>query len=364
MNINELVALVGKSTPCLVMEREKMSSMLAVFEELFGRQYVNYAVKANADPSVLAFLAEHGAGFEISSTAELNSLTALSIVGTRMISATSIKTGEFIEAAAGIGVNYFVVDSDAEVKKVARYAPGSKVAVRLTVSNEGSAWPLDRKFGVDLRESIVLMEAARAAGLVVWGLSFHVGSQCTRVKTWEDAIAKARQCWQAARQRGITLKSLNIGGGFPIEYTQAVPSVTELARAILCIARREIPTIGEVLVEPGRALVGSAGTIVTSVIGKAKRADGNWLYLDVGVFTGLGEILGGIRYPMTTLQKGEPQNWKVAGPTCDSMDMISEEEWLPELDVGDKVLIGAAGAYTVVYASTFNGYPAPRVVCV
>lgn len=362
--MNELIALVGEATPCLVMKKEKMSGMLTTFTELFGRQYVYYAVKANADPSVLAFLADHGAGFEISSVAELNSLTALSVGGSRVISATSIKTGEFIEAAANIGVDYYVVDSNAEVEKVAAYAPGSKVAVRLAVSNEGSAWPLERKFGVDLQASIELIEAAHAAGLVVWGLSFHVGSQCTRVRTWEDAIAKARQCWQAARQRGIVLRSLNLGGGFPIEYTQAVPSVTELAHAILCIAKREIPGIDEVLVEPGRALVGASGTIVTSVIGKARREDGNWLYLDIGVFNGLAEILGGIRYPMTTLKKGERRKWKVGGPTCDSMDIISEEEWLPELDIGDKVLIPSAGAYTTVYASTFNGYPAPRVLCI
>lgn len=153
-------------------------------------------------------------------------------------------------------------------------------------------------------------------------------------------------------------------GGYPIEYTEAVPSIPELARVILSTARRQIPGADEILVEPGRALVGAAGTLVTSVIGKARREDGDWLYLDIGVFNGLAEILGGIRYPMTAPKRGELRRWKIAGPTCDSMDMISEEEWLPELDIGDKILIPAAGAYTTVYASTFNGYPAPRVLSI
>lgn len=210
--MNELITLVGNATPCLVMEKRTICSMLRTFTELFGQQYVYYAVKANADPSVLALLADHGAGFEISSTAELNCLTPLNIPGTRMISATSIKTGEFIKAAANAGLDYFVVDSQAELDKVATYAPGSKVAVRLTVSNEGSAWPLERKFGLGVQESVEILEGARTLGLVAWGLSFHVGSQCTRARTWEDAIARAHQCWQAAEERGIVLRSLNVGG--------------------------------------------------------------------------------------------------------------------------------------------------------
>lgn len=362
--MNELIALVGNATPCLIMDKGMMCRMLRTFTELFGQRYVHYAVKANSELSVLAFLADHGAGFEISSLAELNSLTPLNIPGTRMISATSIKTGEFIEAAANAGIDYFVVDSQAELEKVASYAPGSKVAVRLTVSNEGSAWPLERKFGLGVQESVEILEGARSLGLVAWGLSFHVGSQCIRVRTWEDAIAKARQCWQAAEERGIVLRSLNVGGGYPIEYTEAVPSIPELASVILSTARRQMPGADEILVEPGRALVGAAGTIVTSVIGKARREDGDWLYLDIGVFNGLAEVLGGIRYPMTALKRGELRKWKVAGPTCDSMDIISEEEWLPELNTGDKVLIPSAGAYTAVYASAFNGYPGPRVLCV
>ena len=348
-------------TPCLIMDHDKIIRILSVFIKHFGKDEVFYAVKANSDRSVLQLLKDNMANFEVSSCAELDLLQDMNVTGKRIISASPIKTKEFVRSASNLGVSYFVVDSIDELRKLATNAPGCQVVVRLTVPNKGSEWPLERKFGVAAGQAIGLLEEAREIGLKTWGFCFHVGSQCIRPDTWKEAIRKVALVWKQAEKKGISLHGLNVGGGFPIQYTHPVTSIDEIARVITSTIKDEIPAVKDVLVEPGRALVGEAGTIVTTVIGKSIRNNSRWLYLDAGVFNALTEVLGGIHYPVEALRQGRLLKWKVAGPTCDSMDIISEQELLPDLDIDDRVLFKSAGAYTTVYASTFNGYPIPPV---
>jgi len=352
------------TTPCLIMEQEKILEMLSVFVKHFGRESVFYAIKANSDIALLRLLNDNMANFEVSSCAELNVLHNMRIDGQRIISASPIKTKEFVKSAFKAGLNYFVADSVDEVRKIAAYAPSSSVVIRLTVSNKGSEWPLERKFGVATRQAIELLEEAQRLELATWGFSFHVGSQCNRPDTWKDAIRKVGFAWRIAEKKGIRLQGINIGGGFPIRYIHAVTAISEIAKIIFDSIKEEIPKVKTILVEPGRALVGEAGTIVATVIGKSIRNKERWLYVDAGVFNALTEILGGIHYPIEAQKQGKQYKWKVAGPTCDSMDIVSEQEWLPDLNIDDRVLFKSAGAYTTVYASTFNGYPIPPTILI
>lgn len=198
--------------------------------------------------------------------------------------------------AASYSVNYFAYDSFDEVDKMARFLPGCNVYVRLSVPNEGSEWPLSKKFGVEHDEATELLLYARGKGLNPVGITFHVGSQCTNIYNWNTALDKAKALWDIAERNGIRLNLLNIGGGYPIKYTKHVVEVDAIEKNVNNLIYEKFPHDVRIFIEPGRAVVGDAGIFVTSVLGKAKRADENWLYIDVGVFNGLMESVGGIKY--------------------------------------------------------------------
>jgi ornithine decarboxylase len=350
-------------TPLLLIDKRVIQQKYEEFHQEFKETTIYYALKANPDQGILKLLRELGSGFEVSSKEEFESLLQLDISPHKIISSNPVKDQGFIEAAYA-GVELFVFDSDAEVEKLSRFAPGSKVCVRLSVSNEGSEWPLNKKFGVEVEEAVELLKRAKMRGLRPEGITFHIGSQCIDPKSWVKAIEKAKVVWRLARDKGLELNILNIGGGFPIEYTKSVPSIREIAPLVQNTIRRLFSKDLEIIVEPGRALVGEAGILVGSVIGKAMREGGKWLYLDVGVFNGLMETIGGIKYPLMVAKDGEVGKWVLAGPSCDSFDVISSEEELPELEIGDRVYIMSAGAYTTAYASRFNGFPIPKTCLV
>ncbi|MFC1845835.1 type III PLP-dependent enzyme [Chloroflexota bacterium] len=353
--------LSDKATPYLAIESGKVVDTLKIFQQHFGAENVYYAVKANPDTALIALLQNNGCNFEVSSIPELELCTGPGVPASRIISAGTIKTPDFIRDAFKTGVKYFTADCVSEVEQIARQAPGSNLVVRLIVSNEGSEWPLTRKFGVTAEEAAGLLIKARESGLTPYGLSFHVGSQCTLAKTWEEAIVTASRAWEAAKQNNISLKSLNLGGGFPISYQKPVPPIEDIAATIHRSLKHKIPDAEEVLVEPGRALVGHAGTIVASVTAKAVRNKQRWLYLDIGVFNGLMESIGGIKYDYKVGRQGKPVKWVLSGPSCDSMDIIDKSVYLPDVEIGDHVFIRAAGAYTTAYASKFCGLPIPEI---
>ncbi len=258
-----------------------------------------------------------------------------------------------------------MVDSFTEVDKIARIAPRSRVYVRIVVPNEGSDWPLSKKFGVDVDLAVSILEYAQEKGLVPYGITFHVGSQCNNFRNWLIGIKRASELWQKAKAKGLRLQMLNIGGGIPVKYTYESLRVEDIAYYVRGLLQKFMPTLPhELQVEPGRGIVGDQGVMVCRVIGKAVRDGENWLYIDTGVFNGLAEALGGIRYAFYTNREGDIKEWTVGGVSCDSMDVVARNVALPEPEVGDYVYIIPAGAYTTVYASNFNGFPTPEVVCV
>ena len=353
----------GVETPFLALDREIIREQASVFSRYGDRCRSFYAVKANPDPGVLAVIAESGLGFEISSKPELDLLIGLGVAPERIITSNPVKSPAFIEAMYGLGTRRFVFDSPAEAEKLARLAPGSEVIARLTVENDESLWPLADKYGLGPEAAADLLVGACALGLAPWGVTFHVGSQCQGLASWRKATERAATVWERAQERGVRLRHLNIGGGFPAHHTDDVPSVAEVFDHVLPLASELLPAGVELSAEPGRAVVADAGVLVCSVIGKASREDGGWLYLDAGVFNGLMEAVGNIGYRfIPTAPGGATGSWTIAGPSCDSFDVVAKGVPIAEPQVGDRVLVYPAGAYTTAYASTFNGAVIPPVL--
>jgi ornithine decarboxylase len=354
----------NESSPYLLVDREAIVEKASLIGKHIKNSRAFYAVKANPDRRLVEVLEACGIGFEIASEGELDMLIAMGIAPERIITSNTVKTPGFIEHAFDYGVRYFAFDSAAEVQKLAQYAPGSHGYVRLTVPNEGSEWPLSKKFGVELDDALGLLVMASESGLDPAGITFHVGSQCTNIYNWDSALGKARVLWDMATDRGIQLKLLNIGGGYPINYTKCVVDIPTIEKRVDQIINENFPQNTEIFIEPGRGIVGDAGIFVSSVIGKAKRGDENWLYLDVGVFSGLMESVGGIKYKYIVDSSNALKKWTVAGPTCDSFDVIDQAAEIPEPEVGDRLIILASGAYTTSYASVFNGFSVPKIILI
>ncbi|UCG77555.1 MAG: type III PLP-dependent enzyme [Nitrospirota bacterium] len=356
------VASPDERTPYLIIDRDVIRDKVSQIGSGISNSRVFYAVKANPDISVVSFLNELGVDFEIASEGELAILSSLGVKGERIITSNPVKSLKFLNEAVSYGVSRYAFDSLQEVEKLSLHAPGSIVYVRLNVPNEGSEWPLSKKYGVEIDDALHLLERAGDAGLRPEGLTFHVGSQCHNVYNWDMALDKSVQLWDAAREKGIELKFVNIGGGYPIKYTKDVMDISDIEAQIDRSVQTRFGSDIEVHIEPGRSVVGDSGILVASVIGKAVRGDENWLYLDVGVFNGLMESLGGIKYSYFCDGRGEHKSWTIAGPSCDSFDVMDRDVELPEPHVGDTMLILSCGAYTVSYASEFNGFSIPRTI--
>jgi ornithine decarboxylase len=352
-------------TPCLLMDADKIKEKASLIGQRINKSKVFYAVKANPDIEIIKLVDKLHTGFEIASEGELRVLASLAINPDRIISSNPIKSRGFLESAYDYGVRYFSYDSKDEVEKIAQYAPGSSVYVRLSVPNEGSEWPLSAKFGVELDAAASLLSHARERGLNPVGITFHVGSQCTNLYNWNIALDKVKILWNMAERKGINLRVLNIGGGYPINYTRSVLSVESIEENINKSIQGKFPEGVEIHIEPGRAVVGDAGILVTSVIGKASRREEDWLYIDVGVFNGLMESLGGIRYTYLVESSSlSEKTWTLAGPSCDSFDVIDKNVPLWEPEIGNLLLILSGGAYTISYASEFNGFSIPKTVLI
>ena len=358
------IAMSDEQPPYLLIDKELIKQKVSLIGKKVRNARVFYAVKANPDIEVLRLLNTFGIGFEIASEGELRMLASLGVEPERIITSNPMKTFRFLEEAVDYGIRYFAYDSEAEVEKLIKYAPGSNVYVRLTVPNEGSEWPLSKKFGVELEDAVRLLVLAKKKGLNPVGITFHVGSQCNNVYNWNSAIEKARELWDLAEASGVKLTVLNIGGGYPIRYTKKVVDIETIESKIDKVLRQKFPDNVEIFIEPGRAVVGDAGVFVATVIGKAARGDENWLYIDVGVFNGLMESIGGIKYHYIVGSRNESKKWTVVGPSCDSFDVIDRDVELPDPEVGNRILIPSSGAYTISYASEFNGFSIPKTILI
>jgi len=353
--------------PCLVLDLDIVRDNYLAFAKALPDTKVYYAVKANPQPEILELLVRLGSCFDVASLPETYAVLAAGAIADRISYGNTIKKESEIATAFSLGVNLFAVDCEAEVDKVARAAPGARVICRIHCDGTGAEWPLSRKFGCEPEFAADILERAHRAGLIAHGISFHVGSQQHNVEAWDRALASAAAIFRACAERGIALAMINLGGGFPARYVRKTPKLESYGKAIFRSLRRHFGNrLPETIVEPGRGLVGNAGVIEAEVVLIAKRSpedDTRWVYLDIGKFHGLAETIAeSIRYPIKTRKdRDETGPCIVAGPTCDSVDVLYEKTPYPlpiSLAIGDKVLIEATGAYTATYSSVgFNGYP-------
>jgi ornithine decarboxylase len=328
---------------------------------------VFYAVKANPAPELLALLVKLGSCFDAASVAEIEMVLAAGATPDRISYGNTIKKERDVARAYALGVRLFAVDCLAEVEKIARAAPGVRVFCRILCDCVGAEWPLSRKFGCDPAMAMDVLEQAQRLGLEPYGVSFHVGSQQRNTRSWDQALASAASVFRACAERGITLSMVNLGGGFPTKYLKEVPSVRAYGMSIFRALRKHFGNrIPETIIEPGRGMVGNAGVIEAEVVlvsTKSEQDETRWVYLDIGKFGGLAETMDeSIRYPIRTPRDGdELAPCVLAGPTCDSADVLYEKVpyQLPvSLEIGDKVLIEGTGAYTSTYSAVaFNGFP-------
>jgi len=347
--------------PFLILDTAIVRGKVRRFRAAMPRVRPHYAVKANPDRRVLKVLAQEGCGFEIASIAELDLLLALGVPAAEVFYSNPVKSRESIAYAATKGVEWFVVDSVDELRRVFETKRDAKIYLRIATPNIGSDWPLSGKFGAGAGDAREIVSTAAKLGADLAGVTFHVGSQCRNPENWRVALEKARSLFDHMAKSGLRPRLLNIGGGFPVRHVRPIPSI-EVIGAVVNEGLKAFGDDVQVIAEPGRYLVSDAGYFVCRVLGTATRAGKRWMHWDAGLFGGVIESSEGLKYRIRTDRSGPDVAWTVGGPTCDSVDIVMRDEPLPsDLQENDFVYIRNAGAYTTAYASQFNGFPLPEV---
>ncbi len=347
--------------PRLSLDLSAISRQAEDFAQALPMVDPHYAVKANPHPAVLRHLKQLGVKFEIASEGELELLKRIHVPGEQIIFSNPIKTPSSIRAAEAYGVRWFAVDCLEELKSLEQHAPLSNYELRLPTDGQGSVWPLSTKFGATDDNLLPLLEYAANNKLNLCGVTFHVGSQCTDGHSWVTAIERAQQVLQCMSELGLTPRLLNMGGGFPCQVDPSTPSIESLAESIRPALER-LPASLQLVAEPGRYLVASAGTLECQVINTTHRHGYPWAYLDCGYYNGLIEMSSEFGFRLQSSRQGEQQAWVIAGPTCDSMDTFAPHYQLPsDTQAGDLLRISNVGAYSVACACDFNGFEIPKV---
>jgi len=359
-------------TPVLIIDHEKIRQNYREFTESLPRVQAYYAVKANSNPDIVKTLYKLGSSFDVASFPEfmivhenikrLPKKARQDFIWDKIIYANTIKQIETLHKLDPYKplVTY---DNIEELKKIKTHCPHAGVVLRIRVPNTGSMVELSSKFGAHPGEAVDLIVEAFRLGLVVEGLSFHVGSQCNNFENYIQALQLAVSIFKEAESRGHKIKILDIGGGFPVKYHPKVKSFKTLARKLNTEIERLFPEDVDILAEPGRFMVANAGTLVAKIIGKAVRDGKTCYYIDDGVYhTFSGIVFDHCQYPIKAFKDGEKKVSAVFGPTCDAFDTISVAEELPELEIGDLVYAENIGAYSIASSTYFNGFPPAKVV--
>lgn len=359
--------------PTLLIDTDQVAENYTALKTGMGDVRIHYAVKANPAPEILACLVSMGCHFDAASRGEIAQCMAQGADPADISFGNTIKRASDIAWAWDQGVRLFAADDTSELEKIAEHAPGAQVYIRLLVERSEADWPLSRKFGCSSDMALELFDTAKTLGLTPRGVSFHVGSQTRTSRMWAGALDDAATVWHAAIARGHSLDLLNIGGGFPAFYGEAIESPVQYGAQVRRMVKERFGDVAVTMAEPGRGLVGNAGMIVSEVmLASRKSADDlhRWVYLDIGRFSGLAETEGeAIRYQFETARDADPMGPCIlAGPSCDSADVLYEKRpvLLPlTLKAGDRILIHNCGAYTSTYSSVgFNGFPPLDVVVI
>ena len=372
--IDEFLARNQPETPCVIIDLEIIAENFKALKKAVPAGQIFYAVKANPAPELLAQLVRDGSSFDTASRGEIEMVLAAGATADRISFGNTIKKERDIVFAHQKGVELFAFDSLPELEKIARAAPGAKVFCRLLTEGEGAVWPLSRKFGCSVSMAETLLIKAKELGVIPYGLSFHVGSQQIDLTQWEKAISTCATLVKSLAQKGVELKLLNMGGGFPAQYQDPIAPLENYGQQITTSLTKHFGNnLPEIIIEPGRGLVGDAGILQTEVVLISQKGDLDnraWVYLDIGKFGGLAETMDeSIKYQLVTPYAAEPSMPVIlAGPSCDSADILYEKTdyRLPQsLKVGDKIQILSTGAYTTTYSSVgFNGFAPLKTYCI
>ncbi|CAM4082888.1 type III PLP-dependent enzyme [Shewanella aquimarina] len=357
-----------KPTPFVVIDTKIIAKQYDDMVHNFPYASIYYAVKANPAREVLTLLRDRGANFDIASIYELDMVSDIGVTPDRVSYGNTIKKRKDVRAFYERGVRMYASDSEADLRMIAEEAPGSRVYVRiLTEGTHTADWPLSRKFGCQNEMAFELLVLAKQLGLEPYGISFHVGSQQRDIGAWDSAIAKVKSIFERLREEhGIELKMINLGGGFPANYLDKTNELGTYAEQITHFLKEDFgDQLPQIILEPGRSLLSNAGVLVSEVVlisKKSQTALERWVFTDVGKFSGLIETMDeAIKFPIYTERQGELDRCVIAGPTCDSADIMYEHYsyGLPvDLAIGDRMYWLTAGAYTTTYSAVcFNGFP-------
>lgn len=358
----------NKETPFLVIDTATVMRKLEELEKLFSYAKIYYAVKANPSIEILTLLRDRNINFDIASIYELDRVLSLGISPDRICFGNTIKKSKDVRYFYEKGVRMYATDSEADIRSIAKAAPGSKIYTRILTEGTFTAdWPLSKKFGCQADMAMDLIIMAKNLGLIPCGVSFHVGSQQRDIGAWDAAIGKVKVIFERLMDEdGINLKMINLGGGFPANYLAKTNELELYAQEITRFLTESFgEDLPEIILEPGRSLVGNAGVLVSEVVlisRKSRTALNRWVYTDVGKFSGLIETMDeAIKYPIYSGKTGELEEAILAGPTCDSMDILYEDYKYPlplNLAISDRLYWLSTGAYTSTYSSVeFNGFP-------
>lgn len=350
-------------TPLLVLSTQQIKFNYELLKRHLPQVKIHYAVKANPDVKIIETLRDLGSSFDVASDGEIFDLNKLGVEPNRIIYANPVKTSRGFQVARQCGVDQFTYDSESEVYKMAAASPGARVLLRIRIDNPEAWVDLNKKFGAPREEALHLLKLAHEQGLKVAGVCFHVGSQSTSAKAYLHAMSVCREIFDEAKAAGLDLKVLDIGGGFPIPTLQEKIDIEGLLTKIAQGLEQYFPNT-EIWAEPGRFICGTAVNLITQVIGKKTRNNQPWYFLDDGLYgTFSGVIFDHWEYEMVTFRAGELEPSTLAGPSCDSLDILYKDKLMPPLEVQDLLLVVNCGAYTSASATVFNGFAkADRII--
>ncbi len=361
----ELIELMRSyETPFLLLDVSKIEANYRLYKENIHRCDLYYAVKANSEERIIKRLAQLGSSFDCASVNEMK-LVLKYVTPDRVSFGNTIKKAKDIVWAYQKGIRLFVADAMNEVLKLSQHAPGANVYIRLEMTDHDADWPLTRKFGATMEDCVHLALKVKELGLVPYGISFHVGSQCYNKYIWKEALLKTSDVFRNLKKHDITLQMVNLGGGFPVQHLKEIPEALDIINIINQSVQDYFGGYPQlrIFVEPGRSLVGDAGVLVGEVILTTVRLKEAWVYTDIGVFHGLMESIENFGYEILTEKENDPKiEYTIAGPSCDSVDIMYEQYLLPEtLSEKDRLYFMNAGAYTIAYSTHFNGIEPPKI---
>ncbi len=356
-------------TPLLLLSTQMIRQQYRILQQALPGVQLHYALKPLPHPEVVRALKEEGAYFDLASNGEVDVVRSVGVAPERCIQTHPIKRDSDIRHTLEFGCRTFIFDNPYELPKFLPYKDQVELLMRLSFRNKEAQCDLSAKFGVQPSEALELLRKAIGMGLKVRGLSFHVGSQMLNAFKFIEAIGFCRQLFNLAALDGVRLDTLDIGGGYPVPYIEPVMPISYYCHPIAGELERQFPGV-RLIAEPGRFVSAPAMTLISSVMGKAERQGLAWYYLDDGLYGSYsGKLYDHCDYQFMPLAKLEgksgPERMSVvAGPTCDSIDVVYDNILLPEMECNDLVVSPMMGAYTWASATDFNFFPKAKIVVI